>query len=154
MTQGKILGGSSVLNSMSFVRGNRKDYDAWQDEYGAQGWSYEDVLPFFKDIETYYIGNPGQYHGTSGEMPVNYANSHTALSDAFLKACNESGYLYVDYNGRRQSGYSRIETNVANGTRQSANRCFLLPVRRKRPNLHISLYSLVTKVSACARVYL
>ncbi|XP_075557044.1 glucose dehydrogenase [FAD, quinone]-like isoform X1 [Dermacentor variabilis] len=147
MTQGKILGGSSVLNSMSFVRGNRKDYDTWQDGYGAHGWSYEDVLPVFKEIETYYIRNPGQYHGTSGEIPVNYANTHTPLSDAFLKACNESGYLYVDYNGRRQSGYSRVEANVAHGTRQSANRCFLSPVRRKRPNLHISLYSLATKVT-------
>lgn len=60
MTQGKILGGSSVLNSMSFVRGNRKDYDTWQDGYGAHGWSYEDVLPVFKEIETYYIRNPGR----------------------------------------------------------------------------------------------
>lgn len=147
VTQGKILGGSSVLNSMSFVRGNHKDYDTWAAQYGALGWSYADVLPFFKDIETYYIGDPGQYHGTTGEIPINYANSHTPLSDAFLKACKESGYLYVDYNGQRQSGYSRIEANIANGTRQSANKCFLLPVQDKRPNLHISLRSLVTKIT-------
>lgn len=146
ITQGKILGGSSGLNSMTFARGNRKDYDSWAAQYGAVGWSYGEVLPFFKEIETYYVGDPGEYHGTSGETPINYANSHTPLSDAFIKACQESGYLYVDYNGQHQSGYSRIEANLANGTRQSANKCFLQPVQDSRPNLHISLYSTANKI--------
>ncbi|KAK8780335.1 hypothetical protein V5799_018325 [Amblyomma americanum] len=147
LTQGKIIGGSSVLNSMSFVRGNRKDYDIWETKYGARGWGYESVLPFFKNIEHYYIRDPGWYHGTEGEIPINYANTHTPLSNAFLKACQESGYLYVDYNGPQQSGYSRIEANVADGTRQSANKCFLLPVQDIRPNLHISLHSHATKIT-------
>lgn len=146
ITQGKVLGGSSGLNSMSFVRGNRKDYDSWATKYGAVGWSYKEVLQHFKEVETYYVGNPGEYHGTKGETPINYANSHTPLSDAFIKACQESGYLYVDYNGVHQSGYSRIEANVANGTRQSANKCFLKPVRGKRPNLRISVYSTANKI--------
>lgn len=146
--RGKALGGSSVINFMLYVRGNRRDYDSWAHDYGAKGWSYDEVLPHFKNIEKCHIKeySDNGYHGTRGELPCAYASSHSPVSDVFLEAGQELGYPLVDYNGPSQTGFSRMQTNVLGGTRHSACKSFIKPVISQRRNLHISLLSQVTKV--------
>lgn len=146
--RGKALGGSSVINFMLYVRGNRRDYDGWAHDYGAKGWSYDEVLPHFKNIEKCHIKeySDNGYHGTRGELPCAYASSHSPVSDVFLEAGQELGYPLVDYNGPSQTGFSRMQTNVLGGTRHSACKSFIKPVISQRRNLHISLLSQVTKV--------
>ncbi|XP_064460196.1 4-pyridoxate dehydrogenase-like isoform X2 [Ornithodoros turicata] len=145
--RGKGLGGSSLINFMMYVRGNKRDYDLWS-ENGATGWSYEEVLPYFKSIETLDIpehANNG-YRGDSGELPISFPSFHTLVSDAFLEGCKELGYKYTDYNGASQTGYSRVQFNIKNGHRYSAARAFLEPIVKERPNLHITLDSMATKI--------
>nr|XP_054933969.1 L-sorbose 1-dehydrogenase-like [Dermacentor andersoni] len=165
--RGKALGGCSVINFMLFVRGNRRDYDSWGHDYGVKGWSYDEVLPHFKNIEKCHIReySDNGYHGTRGEMPCAYANSHSPVSDVFLEAGQELGYPLVDYNGPSQTGmwflsvsfpmslevqsrlgFARLQTNVLGGTRHSACKNFIKPVIARRRNLHISLLSHATKV--------
>lgn len=147
LPRGKVLGGSSVINFLLYVRGEPRDFDRWESAYGATGWAYEDVLPHFKDIEDYRAGPADEYHGTTGEVPVDYANTSTRLSDVYLEACNESGYPYVDYNGPSQEGCSRLQANVAAGERVSASRAFIESIIRTRKNLHVAPFSQVTKVN-------
>ncbi|KAL3224012.1 hypothetical protein MRX96_027077 [Rhipicephalus microplus] len=145
--RGKVLGGSSVLNFMMYTRGNPGDYDRWAKQYGAEGWSYEDVLPHFKDIEDYRVGPLDECHGVGGEIPVDYANTTTPLAHTLMEACQQAGYAHVDFNGPTQSGCSRLQTNVANGKRFSASKAFIQPVIRERQNLHVALLSHVIKVN-------
>ncbi|XP_064459363.1 uncharacterized protein LOC135369775 [Ornithodoros turicata] len=147
-TRGKVLGGTSVLNGMVYVRGNKEDYEGWVENFGATGWSYEDVLPYFKEIETFYVpeyANNG-YHGNDGEVAVGYAPYHTKASEAFLDGMAELGYQYVDYNGPSQIGYSRVQLNTKDGKRVSSSKAFILPIVKERPNLDITLASLATKI--------
>ncbi|KAK8787051.1 hypothetical protein V5799_023168 [Amblyomma americanum] len=119
LPRGKVLGGSSVINFLLYMRGHPHDFDRWQHDYGATGWAYEDVLPHFKDIEDFRAETAdGEYHGTTGEVPVDYANTSTRLTRVYLEACNEAGYPYVDYNGPTQQGCSRVQANVAAGSAQ------------------------------------
>ncbi|KAL1425153.1 hypothetical protein MTO96_019496 [Rhipicephalus appendiculatus] len=147
LSRGRALGGSSVLNFMIYTRGNPADYDRWVKEYGAKGWAYEDVLPHFKEIEDYRAGPADEYHGTSGEVPVDYANATTKLTKLLLEACRQSGYPVLDYNGPTQRGCSQLQTNQANGERISASKAFIQPIVGKRKNLHVALFSQVTKVN-------
>lgn len=149
LTLGKIMGGTSSINSMNFVRGNRRDFDMWEEQYNATGWNYSSVLENFKAIDNFNISTVSQeerdkYHGTMGETPINYPGYNTSLSYAFLNACQESDYDYIDYNGENHTGYSRVQSNTANGVRMSANTCFLRSINRS--NLHISINSTVTKI--------
>nr|XP_037289894.1 glucose dehydrogenase [FAD, quinone]-like [Rhipicephalus microplus] len=145
--RGKGLGGSSAINFMLYVRGNRRDYDIWRNEYGAEGWAYNDVLPHFKSIErTMVPDHDGPlYRGTAGEVPVMYPNERTKLSAKFLKACLENHYPIVDYNGQSQAGCSRVQANIQYGKRYSAAESFINPVM-DRPNLHLAMNSHATKV--------
>ncbi|XP_075542704.1 L-sorbose 1-dehydrogenase-like [Dermacentor variabilis] len=147
LSRGKVLGGSSVLNFMYYTRGHPRDFDRWANEYGAKGWAYEDVLPHFKDIEDYHVETPNEYHRTGGEVPVDYSNTTTLLSQLLLEACNQAGFPRVDINGPTQSGCSRLQTNVAGGERFSASKAFIQPIVGTRKNLHVALYSQVTKVN-------
>nr|XP_054923923.1 glucose dehydrogenase [FAD, quinone]-like [Dermacentor andersoni] len=151
LTLGKIMGGTGSINSMNFVRGSRHDFDLWEKDFNATGWNYTSVLPNFKAIEFFNVSGVSeeertQYHGMSGEMPINYPPYNTSLSYAFLNACSESHYSYVDYNGANHTGYSRVQSNTAFGVRMSASTCFIRNVQRNRTNLHISLNSTVTKL--------
>ncbi|XP_077490920.1 4-pyridoxate dehydrogenase-like [Amblyomma americanum] len=153
ITQGKVMGGTSSLNSMNYVRGSRHDFDNWEKIYNATGWNYENVLKYFKQIEKFKVPGVSQeeiaaYHGLDGETPVNYPRYHTPLSDVFLQACNESHYEYVDYNGKKHSGYSRVQANTEYGVRMGASTCFLHPEWTKHfKNLHISINSTATKIT-------
>ena len=145
--RGKVMGGSSTINFMLYTRGNKKNYDRWE-ELGNPGWGYKDVLPYFLKLENISIPELSKdkvYHSTSGEVPVNYAPYRTPLADAFLEAGKELGYNVVDYNGEKQIGYSYVQTNTRNGSRWSASRTFLHPIR-DRKNLHVKKWSLVTKI--------
>ncbi|KAK8786175.1 hypothetical protein V5799_007460 [Amblyomma americanum] len=88
---------------MIYSRGNPKDYDRWESEFGAEGWGFDAVLPDFKAIETSYLGVDNGYHGESGEVPVSYPTSHTKSTDVFLEAGRELGYSNNDYNGPNQT---------------------------------------------------
>ncbi|XP_075559757.1 4-pyridoxate dehydrogenase-like [Dermacentor variabilis] len=152
VTQGKVLGGTSSLNSMNFVRGSKHDFDKWEQTYGATGWGYSSVLEYFKQIENFMVNDQNvtereKYHGNSGETPVQYPDYHTPVSDAFLEACEELGYEKVDYNGKKHMGCSRVQCNTLNGVRMGASTCFLDAIRRTRNNLHVSTKSTVTKIN-------
>ncbi|EEC16866.1 glucose dehydrogenase, putative [Ixodes scapularis] len=116
--RGKVLGGSSVLNFMMYVRGNKRDFDSWAHDYGAQGWSYEEVLPYFKSVETFHVDAfaDNGYHGHTGELPISYPNTQTILSEVFLEAGKELGYNYVDYNGPTQTGKCTLKSDSRHRT--------------------------------------
>ena len=136
--RGKVLGGSGSINTMMFVRGNKEDYDKWE-EMGAKGWSYKDVLPYFKKMETFsgFRGDPN-YHGYDGPLNVGRAAFFTPLADAFVAAGKELGHNEVDYNGESQVGFSHIQTTIKGGRRCSPAGAYLHPVRH-RENLFVLL---------------
>uniref|UniRef100_A0A023G753 Putative conserved secreted protein n=1 Tax=Amblyomma triste TaxID=251400 RepID=A0A023G753_AMBTT len=112
LTQGKVMGGTSSLNSMNYVRGSKHDFNNWEKEYKANGWNYNEVLDYFKEIENFGVTDVPQqevekYHGKNGETPVNYPGYFTPLSNYFLQSCSQSGYTKVDYNGEKHSGSAR-----------------------------------------------
>ncbi|KAL3242618.1 hypothetical protein MRX96_021006 [Rhipicephalus microplus] len=144
--RGKVFGGSSSINHVIYARGNRRDFDNWASLYGAEGWSYKDVLPDFIQIETSYLGIDNGYHGDSGEVPVTFPSSHTKASDLFLEAGRELGYSNNDYNGPNQTSFSRVQNNVKNGERWSSSKAFITNDVRRRRNLDVALHAHVTKV--------
>ncbi|XP_075742972.1 glucose dehydrogenase [FAD, quinone] [Rhipicephalus microplus] len=144
--RGKVFGGSSSINHVIYARGNRRDFDNWASLYGAEGWSYKDVLPDFIQIETSYLGIDNGYHGDSGEVPVTFPSSHTKASDLFLEAGRELGYSNNDYNGPNQTSFSRVQNNVKNGERWSSSKAFITNDVRRRRNLDVALHAHVKKV--------
>ncbi|XP_015180320.1 PREDICTED: glucose dehydrogenase [FAD, quinone] [Polistes dominula] len=146
-TRGKVLGGSSVLNTMLYVRGNRRDYDQWE-SFGNTGWGYDDVLPYFKksqDQRNPYLARNTKYHSTGGYLTVQDAPYNTPLAPAFLQAAEEMGYDIVDINGEQQTGFAFFQYTMRRGTRCSAAKAFIRPIQL-RPNFHLSLWSHVTRV--------
>ncbi|XP_037509854.1 oxygen-dependent choline dehydrogenase [Rhipicephalus sanguineus] len=144
--RGKVFSGSSSINHVIYARGNRKDYDNWVSVYGAEGWSYKDVLPDFISIETSYLGIDNGYHGDSGEVPVSFPTSHTKASNLFLEAGRELGFSNDDYNGPNQTSFSRVQNNIKNGERWSSSKAFITKDVRRRRNFDVALYAHVTKV--------
>uniref|UniRef100_A0A2A4K2X4 Glucose-methanol-choline oxidoreductase N-terminal domain-containing protein n=1 Tax=Heliothis virescens TaxID=7102 RepID=A0A2A4K2X4_HELVI len=144
--RGKVLGGSSVLNYMLYLRGNRRDYDSWE-AMGNKGWSYNDVLYYFKKSED--NKNPSlantPYHSTGGYLTVSEAPYHTPLVSSFVDGGVELGYMNRDINGENQTGFMEAQGTIRRGSRCSTAKAFLRSAK-DRPNLHISMYSHVTKV--------
>src|ERR1700724_4705101 len=100
--RGKLLGGSSSINGMVFVRGQSHDYDTWA-QLGNRGWSYREVLPIFRDMESYKGDADGEYRGRGGPLKVTESNESGAIYDALIKAAGEVGIAYTkDYNGAAQ----------------------------------------------------
>jgi len=133
--RGKVLGGSSSINAMMYMRGNAGDYDTWA-ALGAEGWSYREVLPYFRRSETYDRG-ADPFRGDSGPLGVQAGAGDSPLFGAFLRAGVEAGYPEnPDLNGRVQEGFGWADSTVWKGRRSSTSRCFLHPVRR-RPNLEV-----------------
>lgn len=142
--RGKVLGGSSSINGMVYIRGHEQDFDGWA-QSGCEGWGYSDVLPFFKRMET-YDGGGDEYRGDSGPLHVHRPTPHDPLTLAFLNAGAEAGYpTTADKNGHRQEGFGVFDRTVHNGERQSTARAYLDPVRQ-RPNLTVVTQALVEKV--------
>ena len=125
--RGKVIGGSSSINGMVFVRGHARDFDHWADQ-GARGWSYADVLPYFKRMETWHGGAPSPYRGTHGPLHVTRGPRRNPLFNAFIEAGQQAGYAMTDdYNGARQEGFGPMEATIHNGTRWSAANAYLRP---------------------------
>lgn len=143
MTRGKILGGSSSINGMLFVRGNRANYDSWAGE-GATGWDYEGVLPAFKRLENWEDG-ADDLRGTGGPIEVTRQRDLTVAAQSFMEAL--SGTLDTpridDYNGASQEGVSIFQESAANGTRYSSAQGYL---RTARPNLRVHVNAHVKRV--------
>ncbi|KAG5900287.1 hypothetical protein JTB14_000814 [Gonioctena quinquepunctata] len=142
---GRALGGSSVINYMLHVRGHPRDYDQWA-SMGNPGWSYEEVLPYFKKSEDAAMTreDPG-YHQKGGYLSVSDVPYRTESAHAFVRAAQEAGHAYVDYNGKRQMGVSYVQSTTRNGKRVSAEKAFLKPIRH-RSNLKILKNSRATKI--------
>jgi choline dehydrogenase len=143
--RGKVLGGSSSLNGMVYIRGHRWDYDHWS-ELGNAGWSYAEVLPYFKRSEDNVRG-ASIYHGAGGGLKVSDAPSDHILFDKFIEAGVENGYpLTDDFNGAEQEGFARYQATLRNGKRCSSASAFLTPVVRARLNLTIIPDAHVTRI--------
>jgi len=143
-SRGKVLGGSSSINVMAYVRGNPSDYDRWA-AAGASGWSYAEVLPYFKRCET-WEGGENTWRGGSGPLGVIWARTKDELFDAWIEAAKAAGHrLTEDYNGREQVGFGRAQFTIRHGRRSSAATAFLKPAL-KRPNLTLKINTHVTRV--------
>lgn len=144
--RGKVLGGSGSVNGMVFARGEAQEYDHWR-ELGNEGWSWSDVLPFFRKLETYDHGDP-QVRGRSGPIKVTLRSDweRDPLSEAYLRACRQAGIPVVeDYNGGYPEGVSYLQQNIDRGWRCSAARGYLRPARG-RSNLAIRTDAPVRRV--------
>jgi choline dehydrogenase len=128
--RGKVIGGSSSINGMVYVRGHAKDYDHWR-EQGANGWGYADVLPYFKRMENWHSGGHGgdpTWRGNSGPLHITRGPRKNPLFKAFVEAGRQAGYeLTDDYNGEKQEGFGPMEQTVWKGRRWSAANAYLRP---------------------------
>lgn len=128
IAQGRVLGGSSSVNGMIYIRGQKQDYDNWAHKYGCEGWGYQDVLPWFKKAER-NESLTGEYHGTEGPLPVSENRYRHPLSMAFIQAAQEHGLPYVnDLNGESQQGTSFYQTTTHHGERASTSKTYLKSV--------------------------
>jgi choline dehydrogenase-like flavoprotein len=126
--RGKVLGGSSSINVMAYTRGNRGDYDRWAQK-GARGWSYADVLPYFKRAETWEKGE-NTWRGGQGPLGTQYARTPDPIFDAWVEAARQSGYPVTDdYNGTQQEGFGRGQYTIRDGRRSSTARAYLRPAK-------------------------
>src|SRR5579863_4194839 len=134
--RGKLLGGSSAINGMAFVRGQAQDFDTWA-QMGNQGWSYQDVLPFFKRMESYRGGGDDSFRGRGGPLQVTNPAPRDPIFATIIKAAGEVGIPHKrDYNGASQEGIAMSQASIAGGRRMSTARCYLDPIRNRR-NLHV-----------------
>jgi 4-pyridoxate dehydrogenase len=139
--RGKVVGGSSSINVMAYVRGHRGDYDRWAQK-GATGWSYADVLPYFRRMENWEEGGD-TWRGDDGPLHTQRARSQDPLWDAWIEAGNAMGFGFTeDYNGEKQEGLGRSQSTIHLGKRDSAARAFLRPaLRRRNVELRTNVYA-------------
>jgi choline dehydrogenase-like flavoprotein len=143
--RGKVLGGSSSVNAMIYIRGQREDYDAWAAE-GNPGWAWDDVLPWFKRGEHNERGADA-WHGTGGPLNVMDLRSPNALLPAFIEAGRQAGYpVNPDFNGERQEGVGVYQVTHRNGERFSAAKAYLAPHLGRRANLQVITGAQATRV--------
>jgi len=142
--RGKVLGGSSSINVMAYTRGNRRDYDRWAQK-GARGWSYADVLPYFRRAET-WEGGENPWRGGSGPLGTEYAKTPDKIFDAWVEAGKAVGIPpNADYNGQTQEGFGRGQYTIRDGRRSSSARAYLRPARR-RVNLDVETGAHATRI--------
>lgn len=145
--RGKVLGGSSTLNYMLYVRGNKRDYDLWA-SYGNYGWSWDDVFPYFvksEDNRDPDILKNG-YHGHGGPLTISTPHYTTPIGGAFIEAGKLFGYPNIDINGEQQTGFAIPQGTIRRGARCSTSKAFLRDIRGKRPNLHVVIWAQATRV--------
>ncbi|XP_034936847.1 glucose dehydrogenase [FAD, quinone]-like [Chelonus insularis] len=142
--RGRSLGGTSTLNAMIHTRGNKLDYELWA-SLGNKGWSYEEVLPYFKKSENFQVKEPhnSSYHGRHGHLCVQDIPYRTPLAKTYLEAGVELGYDVIDYNGPDQIGFSYLQVNMDHGARCSSARAYL---KNHGSNLEIVTGVFVTKI--------
>ncbi|MDG2393095.1 MAG: GMC family oxidoreductase N-terminal domain-containing protein, partial [Thalassotalea sp.] len=143
--RGKVLGGSSSINGMVYVRGHAKDFDEWQ-QHGAENWDYAHCLPYFKKAETWAFASD-EYRGKTGPLGVNNGNQmKNPLYRAFIDAGVDAGYLETkDSNGAQQEGFGPMHMTIKNGLRCSTSNAYLRPAM-SRSNLTVVTHALVHKV--------
>ncbi len=142
--RGKVLGGSSSVNAMIYIRGVPSDYDLWA-QLGNPGWSWDDVLPYFKKSETYLPGADG-HHGGEGPLKVSRPGIAGPLNKAWIEAGRQAGYPYTDdFNGASQEGFGPIDCTMADGRRASAASCYLTPALSRR-NLTVITRAQATRI--------
>ncbi|WP_230390513.1 choline dehydrogenase [Reinekea sp. G2M2-21] len=143
--RGKVLGGSSSINGMVYVRGHAQDFDQWA-EQGANGWDYQHCLPYFKKAESWAFGGD-DYRGAQGPLGVNNGNQmKNPLYKAFIEAGQQAGYEFTkDYNGAQQEGFGAMHMTVKDGRRWSTANAYLRPAMRRR-NLTVVTHALVHRV--------
>ena len=148
--RGRVLGGSSSINGMVYVRGHACDFDQWE-EHGASGWGYQDCLPYFRKAEN-WKGGADDYRGGDGPLGTSDGNAmQNPLYRAFIDAGKEAGYpATADSNGHQQEGFGPMHMTVSNGVRCSTARAYLEPARR-RPNLEIRSGAVVKRVDLDGR---
>ncbi len=141
----KALGGCSSMNAMIYIRGNAADYDAWRDEYGATGWGYEDVLPYFIRAEgNTRLGAP--YHGQDGPLHVEDRRYTHELTEMWVESAVSAGMKRTDdFNGAEQEGAGLYQVTCRNGRRWSVDSAYLEPARQ-RPNLDVETGAFVTRI--------
>ncbi|MEP0393006.1 MAG: GMC family oxidoreductase N-terminal domain-containing protein [Erythrobacter sp.] len=143
--RGRVVGGSSSTNGQLYVRGQAEDYDAWA-EQGNAGWSYDDVLPYFKDIEGYAEESVSDLRGTKGNLHIEKLRKPHRLSDVFVEAAAETGIpANPDYNGASQEGAAIVQVTQKRGWRQSSSKAFLKPALQRK-NVHLIVNALVEKI--------
>jgi choline dehydrogenase-like flavoprotein len=144
LPRGRVLGGSSSINAMIYIRGNRADYDEWA-AMGFDGWSYDDVLPYFKRAEDNERGED-MYHGVGGPLGVSESRSMHPLVDTLIEAAQQAGHEHnPDFNGARQEGVGRFQLTQRGGMRCSCSVAYLNPARG-RPNLEILTNAMATRL--------
>ena len=144
--RGKVMGGSTSINAMVYTRGNRADYDHWA-ALGNPGWSYEDVLPFFKRSENNQCFGADSYRGAGGPLQVSYLRSPGPLNEVFLKASEQCGLPRTpDYNGAQQWGVGPSQVMQSGGERCSAARAYITPIK-DRSNLHIITHAHAQRIA-------
>ncbi|MDZ7665519.1 MAG: GMC family oxidoreductase N-terminal domain-containing protein [Desulfotignum sp.] len=144
--RGKLLGGSSSINGMIYIRGNAMDYEKWARDEGMAHWGYLNNLPYFIRAENRLQG-PDKYHGVDGPLILETGPCKNPLFGAFLEAVQEAGYpLTRDVNGYRQEGFGPFDRNIHRGRRLSAARAYLHPVLKKRKNLDLVCRALTTRI--------
>ncbi|MDE3738664.1 GMC family oxidoreductase N-terminal domain-containing protein [Pseudomonas resinovorans] len=143
--RGKVQGGSGSINAMIYVRGQAHDFDDWAAN-GNEGWSFKDVLPYFKKLESHPLGDT-EYHGSSGPICISPMRGHThSICDTFIEGCQELGYKRSeDFNGKDFEGAGLYDVNTKNGQRCSSSFAYLHPAL-SRPNLTIEHHALVERV--------
>jgi choline dehydrogenase len=142
--RGKVLGGSSSINGLLYVRGQHEDYDRWR-QRGNAGWGYDDVLPYFKKAENQQRGG-NEYHGADGPLPVSDWRHDDPLSEAFVVAATQVGIpRNDDFNGAKQEGAGYFQTTTRRGRRASTAFSYLRPAR-KRGNLHVETSALAQRI--------
>ena len=132
--RGKVIGGSSSINGMIYVRGHARDFDTWRD-MGAEGWGYADVLPYYKRLENWHDGGHGgdpSWRGTKGPLHITRGSRTNPLTRAFVEAGREAGYpVTPDYNGQQQEGFGPFDMTVWKGSRWSAASAYLKPALKR-----------------------
>jgi choline dehydrogenase len=145
LPRGRLLGGCSSVNGMIYMRGHSSDYDGWR-QMGARGWSYADVLPYFRRMEASWRGE-GRYHGSDGPLSVNRVEDGHLLGGPIRKSVEAAGFAYSeDLSGDAQEGYGPAEVTVdRNGRRASTSKAYLQPAL-ERPNLHLRTGAQATRI--------
>ncbi|XP_031786569.1 glucose dehydrogenase [FAD, quinone]-like [Nasonia vitripennis] len=147
--RGKVMGGSSTINGLIYMRGNKEDYNDWE-SFGNPGWSYAEVLHYFKKSEDNLnpdvVANNSGYHGTGGYLGVERYPYQDTNADVLINAFKEIGLLERDPNSAEQIGVGHVQVCARNGVRQSTNEAFITPIRANRPNLFVKTNAFVTRV--------
>jgi choline dehydrogenase len=142
--RGKVLGGSSSINGMIYIRGHARDYDLWR-QLGLEGWGFADVLPYFKRAEGNENGDSA-FHGGKGPLGVSNARKTSVLFESFVEAGKQAGHPYTDdFNGPQQEGVGPYQTTIKNGKRCSAAAGYLVPALN-RPNLKVEVNALTARI--------